>query len=301
MATGLAIDYFFRGEHAVANGWIRRARNLLEGIEQCPESGWLSIVEAHLALRVEHNPVTAQKISAEAVALGRSLGDVNLEMLALAYEGFALVNQGKVESGMRCLDESTAAAVAGEMSHIHAIATTYCCLIFACEGVRDFHRAAQWCEKLKEFCERWSYRMMFSICRTHYASTLMWRGRWAEAEDELVESTRALEPTRPAPPRPPTGSCGWPNCAAVRGASTKPPCSWNKPIPLLSGCSPDTSLFSDVPPTRSIKTIPRPLPNCAKGSSGPSPMRTGWIERPAWSCSSGPGSRSKTRREQKKP
>lgn len=40
--------------------------------------------------------------------------------------------------------------------------------------------------------------MMFSICRTHCASTLMWRGRWAEAEDELEESIRALEPTQPA-------------------------------------------------------------------------------------------------------
>ena len=36
VATGLALDYYFRGEHAVANGWIRRAHRLLEGIEQCP-------------------------------------------------------------------------------------------------------------------------------------------------------------------------------------------------------------------------------------------------------------------------
>jgi LuxR family transcriptional regulator, maltose regulon positive regulatory protein len=83
------------------------------------------------------------------------------------------------------------------MSHIHAIATTCCCLIFACELVRDFHRAAQWCEKLKEYCARWSYRMMLSICRVHYASTLMWRGAWAEAEVELEASTMALEATRP--------------------------------------------------------------------------------------------------------
>jgi ATP/maltotriose-dependent transcriptional regulator MalT len=39
---------------------------------------------------------------------------------------------------------------------------------------------------------------MFSICRTHYAGTLMWRGAWAEAEAQLKASTRALETTRPA-------------------------------------------------------------------------------------------------------
>src|SRR5215213_1604899 len=68
VATGLAVDHYFQGEHAVANGWIRRARTLLEGIEQCPELGWLSIVEAHIALRVDHDPATAQGLSAQAVA-----------------------------------------------------------------------------------------------------------------------------------------------------------------------------------------------------------------------------------------
>jgi len=52
-------------------------------LEQCPETGWPVIVEAHLALRAEHDPVTAREKSAEAVASGRSLGNVNLEMLAL--------------------------------------------------------------------------------------------------------------------------------------------------------------------------------------------------------------------------
>jgi LuxR family transcriptional regulator, maltose regulon positive regulatory protein len=147
---------------------------------------------------VDHDPAAAREISAKAVSLGRSLGDMDLEMLALAYEGFALVSQGMIVEGMRRLDESTTAAVAGEMSDIDAICTTYCCLMYACELVRDFNRAAQWCEKLKEFSERWSYHTMFSICRAHYAGTLMWRGAWAEAEVELEASTRALETTRPA-------------------------------------------------------------------------------------------------------
>jgi ATP/maltotriose-dependent transcriptional regulator MalT len=151
-----------------------------------------------MAVMVNHDPAAAERLATDALALGKSLGDTDLEMLALAYEGFALVCQGKISEGMRCLDESTTAAVAGEMSDIDAIATACCCLMYACARVRDFHRAAQWCEKQKEFCERWSYHTMFSICRAHYAGTLMWRGAWAEAETELEASTRSLEETRPA-------------------------------------------------------------------------------------------------------
>lgn len=190
------MDHYFRGEHAVVNGWIRRAHRMLEGIGPCPELGWLCIVEAHMALRVDHDPATAQELSARAVALGRSLGNIDLEMLALAYEGCALGDQGKIAEGMHRLDEAAAAALAGEMSHLYAIAMTYCCVIYTCERVRDFHRVAQWCATLKELCERWSYWMKLSICRTYYASTLIWRGVWAEAEIE--EAIRALERTRPA-------------------------------------------------------------------------------------------------------
>ena len=162
-----------------------------------PELGWLSIVEAHIALGVDHDPATAQVFSARAVALGRSLADIDLEMLALAYEGCALVDQGKIAEGMHCLDEAAAAAVAGEMSNHFAISMTYCCVIYACERVRDFNRVAQWCATLRELCERWSYWMKLSICRTYYASTLLWRGVWPEAEVELEEAIRALERTRP--------------------------------------------------------------------------------------------------------
>ncbi len=136
MSTGPALDYYFRGEHAVVNAWIRRAHRLLEGIEQCPELGWLSIVEAQIALRVDHDPATAQVFSARAVALGRSLGDIDLQMLALAYEGCALVGQGKIAEGMHCLDEAAADAVAGEMSNLFAFSMTYRYLIYACERVR---------------------------------------------------------------------------------------------------------------------------------------------------------------------
>lgn len=198
VATGLAMDHFLRGEHAVANGWCRRARRLLEGLERCPAFGWLAITEAHIALMAGHDPTTARRLAAEAVALGQELGNTDLEMLALAYEGFALVSCGDIDEGMRRLDESTTAAIAGEMSDIDATATACCCLIYACERVRDYSRAAQWCKRLKEFCERWSYELMFSICRSHYAGTLVWRGSWADAEAELQTAISAFEKTRTA-------------------------------------------------------------------------------------------------------
>src|SRR3712207_6934807 len=47
VATHLAIDHFyFRGEYAIANGWLQRARRLLDGLAPCPEMGWLVVTRS---------------------------------------------------------------------------------------------------------------------------------------------------------------------------------------------------------------------------------------------------------------
>lgn len=199
VAIALARDYFtFRGELAIANGWLQRAHRLLHGLESSPELAWLAICEAHLALWTRYDSTTVQRLSAEAATLGRSLRDINIEMLALAYEGVALVSQGRLSAGMRRLDEATTAVVAGEMTDIDAACTTRCCLIYACEQVRDYERAAQWCARLEELANRWSYPMMFSVCRTYYAGLLIRQGAWTKAEAELTTAIHKLGSTRPA-------------------------------------------------------------------------------------------------------
>jgi DNA-binding NarL/FixJ family response regulator len=61
-----------------------------------------------------------------------------------------------------------------------------CCnLIAACEDAGDFDRAVQWCDEVKAFARRWELRTLFNVCRTQYASILVNRGTWSEAEAEL--------------------------------------------------------------------------------------------------------------------
>lgn len=198
MAIYLGFDYYsFRGEYAIANGWFQRAHRLLETTDLGPEQGLLAIYEGYLALMLHNDIATARKLGAEAAALGRALGVLDLEMLALALEGLALVSSGEIAAGMRCLDESTTAAVSGEISDLDAQAQVCCYLIYACEKVRDYDRAAQWCAYMQEITTHGKYPMMFSYCRMHYAGVLIWRGEWAEAEATLLAATSELIATRP--------------------------------------------------------------------------------------------------------
>jgi DNA-binding CsgD family transcriptional regulator len=185
IAIALARDHILRGDRSVTNGWVGRAQRLLAEAGPVLEAGWLAVVRAHVALYADLDPFQARRHAEEALAVGRAMGSRDVEMTGLAYEGLALVSGGLVAEGMEKLDESTTAAMSGELRGVDEAGTIACCLITACERVRDFGRAAEWCERLEELCVQWSFELMLAICRTHYASTLVSRGRWQEAERQL--------------------------------------------------------------------------------------------------------------------
>ena len=194
VAIALAWEYrAYRGEPAVSDGWLGRARRLLEGLGPTREGGWLALREASFAL--PGDPALARERSAEAESLGRELGDIDLEMTASALRGLALVSQGEIVAGMARLDEATMAATAGEMSDPVAIGFSCCYLIFACERVRDLDRAAQWCQRLATISAEQNVRALRAVCRAHYGSVLMLRGEWEQAEVELTDAAAVLAHT----------------------------------------------------------------------------------------------------------
>lgn len=197
MAIWLGDAYIdFRGEEAIARGWFARSERILEDLEPSPEHGWLAALQAAIALD-SGDTTMARRLGAQARELGRAWQLTDLEMVGLATEGLALVSEGAVEEGMRCLDEATAAALGGEFEELQPACWTCCYLIYACERVRDFDRAGQWCKKVEDFTQRMRVQFVNGVCRAHYAAVLTWHGDWAQAEDVLVEARRDLTSTRP--------------------------------------------------------------------------------------------------------
>lgn len=196
IALWLYWDYrAFRGDAAVSNGWLHRAGRLLEGLESTREYGWLRYRQAEAALFADRDPAAAREHTAVCRALGRAQQYVDLEIGALALEGLAYVTAGEPAAGRRCLDESMTAIIGGELTDLPMIGQTSCHLISACERIHDFDRAAQWCERLKEFSTRWRIPPLFAICRALYAGLCMSRGTWADAEAELTAAASELAAT----------------------------------------------------------------------------------------------------------
>ena len=198
MATWLAADQLdFRGAVAVAGGWLQRARRLLDPLEPEPEHGWLAFHQGYIAHLAGDTP-RAGELGAQAAEAGRRFDVADLEMLGLALEGAALVASAQVADGMRCLDEATATALAGEATIPISGAWACCFLVTACAAVLDYERAFEWCDRIAEFAERYGSRYMLAFCRAEYGAVHLWRGQWTDAEEMLEASVEDFSRSRPA-------------------------------------------------------------------------------------------------------
>jgi DNA-binding NarL/FixJ family response regulator len=198
VAIALAGDYLgFRAEPAVARGWQRRARQLLEGLASVPEHGWLQIAEGDFALSVDGDPVLAAESARSALAIAEALDVEELRTLAQALGGVALVIRGELKQGLGQLDGAVTAALSGDLRDPIAIGYSCCYMLHACDKARDFDRGAQWCARVRAFSERARFSVLLAVCRAHHGGVLVGRGQWREAEAELEASARALAVSRP--------------------------------------------------------------------------------------------------------
>jgi ATP/maltotriose-dependent transcriptional regulator MalT len=199
MAMWLAADHLdFRGDDAVSSAWLGRARSLLGKLAPCAEAGYVTLLDADIALLHHGDPARAERLAGEALELARSIGDVGVEVVALAMLGSALVASGSTEEGLRRLDECAALAVAEEFAEVAAPGWALCHTVSACAGIGEFSRAAQWCRALHTWSAVWQARHFFGVCRTAYGEVLATGGDWPSAEQELLSALEDLRTTRPA-------------------------------------------------------------------------------------------------------
>jgi DNA-binding NarL/FixJ family response regulator len=198
VAAWLSSDFReFRGEDAVARGWLVRAHRLLDPMPESADHGWLALNEGSFALNVELDPERAAEHARFAARLGRELGVADLEAVGLALDGIAEVIGGRVAEGMRLLDEASTIAAVEELRFPLSQGWALCYLIAACDGVGDLPRATQWCMVMREVAERWGARQLIGVCRSTYGRVLATSGDWARAEGELVAAVEDLEASRP--------------------------------------------------------------------------------------------------------
>jgi DNA-binding NarL/FixJ family response regulator len=186
LATYLAGEHRIDGRTAAAAGWLSRARRLLADADPSPELGWLAIEEA----KRTGDPAEAERHARAALEIAHELTDADVECMALAQLGRAVVSQGRVDEGLGLLDEAMTVALGGESSDPLACGDACCTTLVVCDGLSDLRRAVEWCEAVVEFTERRRFLPVQSWCRGIYGGVLVRAGDWERAEAVLGEALK---------------------------------------------------------------------------------------------------------------
>jgi DNA-binding NarL/FixJ family response regulator len=182
------------GNAAASDGWLARAESLAEEAGPTIERAYVELMRAKKAADAE----TAECHAARALGIARDFGDIDFEMFARSELGRALVTRGRIDEGMRQLDEAVAAATGGEMRQLPFIGDTCCNMLSACERAADYVRLWEWFRIVDDFCRRHHCTPMMNYCRTLFGGALITVGRWCEAEQELLAAAAVSDENYPS-------------------------------------------------------------------------------------------------------
>lgn len=180
-AFWLSFTLLSRGEVGQANGWIARGERLVQE-RDCAERGYLllMVVEQQLG---GGQAAAAQVGARTALQLGERHGDLDLVAAARHLLGRAAIQLGEPVPGLKLLDETMLAVVAGEIGLLMT-GLMYCSVISACLEIREIGRAREWTSALSCWCERQSGMIAFTdTCLVHRAEILQFQGSWLLAAD----------------------------------------------------------------------------------------------------------------------
>lgn len=192
-ALALCFDYGKQFGNAVAaGGWLAQASRLVDdhGLEDL--RGWILFAASFAC----EDPVGAEAMARDAHTRGIKDGDRDLELCALSQIGVSLVEQGRVNEGVKCLDESMAVAL-GSAGRPDTVVFTSCMMMTSCTRCAEFARAVEWVRATTAFSERYGCPFLYAECRILYGEVLLATGDWEHAEAELfvgLEMTRGAAP-----------------------------------------------------------------------------------------------------------
>jgi DNA-binding CsgD family transcriptional regulator/tetratricopeptide (TPR) repeat protein len=178
------------GNVIAAQGWHARAVTVLGDRDAPVLRAWIDYCGAALT----NDSETGRRLLETALSIGRTTGDRDLELSALAELGVVRVKLGEVSAGLRCVDEAMASVIGGEGTEIFTLVLSACSMLTVCELLGDVGRATAWTSAVDALMEAQNgCPYVFAECRIVHGRMLTIAGDWPEAELELTRAVAVSE------------------------------------------------------------------------------------------------------------
>lgn len=179
-----------RGASARSQGWIERARAILDGIDDAEAHAYLLWMQSRFAAFGGRGP-EALALGSQAYELVANSSDNGLKALTLVYKGFYNLMLGQVDEGTRLQNHAAAIALSSRVDPIMG-SLVYCNILWSCRSSADWERALQWSDGFEEWCSA-TFADNPGNCDLHRAEILGARGTLAEAVEKITIAIPKLD------------------------------------------------------------------------------------------------------------
>lgn len=189
-AIWIGHSFLFRSQVTQAGGWFARAERLLKRCtNDCVEHGYV-LMPVWLGQMQAGDFDAALATTTEAERIAERFADADLLWLARDDQASALLRMGRVDDGLRLVEEILVAAETGELSPF-ITGIVYCNTIDFCRHCYELRHVVDWTAALTRWCDQQPEMVTHNgLCLVHRAEIMQLTGSWAEA---LTEAEQAAQ------------------------------------------------------------------------------------------------------------
>ncbi|HYP92828.1 MAG TPA: LuxR C-terminal-related transcriptional regulator [Mycobacterium sp.] len=150
-AVEVALAWLTRGDLNIGQGWMNRARRLLDGTTESPTHAYLAYLDAWIADLIGDADALAQKV-AELRAMADRLDAPAVTALGLVSEALVAIGESRVKDAFGLIDEAMLPVLADEVP-IEWAGDIYCLVLHHCHRLADQPRMRAWTQSMTRWSE----------------------------------------------------------------------------------------------------------------------------------------------------
>jgi DNA-binding NarL/FixJ family response regulator len=191
-AVDVALAWLTRGDLNIGQGWMNRARRLLDGAPESPTHACLAYLDAYIADVIGDADALGQK----AAALGEMSARLDIPTvtaLGLIVEAVAAIREARMTDAFGLIDEAMLPVLADEVP-IEWAGDIYCLVLHHCNRVADQPHMRAWTQSMERWCQDVAASLTYSgLCDVHRLQLRAANEDYRLLEDKLSAASSKLE------------------------------------------------------------------------------------------------------------
>lgn len=190
-AVELGLAWFTRGDVNVSQGWMNRARRLLDGEPECQTHGFLAYLDA---LAVMDDPeALAIRVQEVKGICARMDAPPALAAMCRVAEAMAAIGDARMAEAYGLIDEAMLPVMADQVP-IDWAGDIFCLVLNQCHHLADFPRMRAWTLSMERWCNDIAVSANYGgVCDVHRLQLSAATDDYRLLEGRLVSATAALE------------------------------------------------------------------------------------------------------------